>query len=464
MRASGLSGQILYGVGACLLRGSSAAPRATSVFRGPQDSPRQSESTPTNGVLPSAVYVIWALACLPVTPLEITAGAQQRRCTVLRHHRKTCSRVPLLPAPIHLPTSVHRCTCSILTGYVPLYVRPRLPFRHTPDDGPHHNCQDSVVHPCLLPRTLPAARPRRALVQRQLKARIAQASPHRAHKALLLRPALCSSPLLYALARTQENTKLSSVCPPLSARSAQALPRLRRPRQALRAEPAAHRLCAPTDVLSRSSGAPPSPPTTCLGRSAADGGHSLALRPSLTDAPPPAGIVRMAPIPLFCKNYGLSLIPSCDVNTFTKATVLCNIPYTFVWAVTGASGETLTEARKPGMTSCRARHCLSASCWRTFSRRLRRHPCSIWRKPLVKPPHSHILPQVIHGTASGQGSLRDHVMLGMKVALTLVRAPRARSCPDQRAAERSRGEGKAHKLVLVAANPMRCLRRGARRS
>lgn len=79
----------------------------------------------------------------------------------------------------------------------------------------------------------------------------------------------------------------------------------------------------------------------------------------------------MAPIPLFCKNYGLSLISKCDVNTFTKATVLCNVPYTFVWAVTGASGESLAE--------------------------------------------------VIHGTASGEGSLRDSVLLGMKVALTLVR-------------------------------------------
>lgn len=55
-------------------------------------------------------------------------------------------------------------------------------------------------------------------------------------------------------------------------------------------------------------------------------------------------LLRLAPLPLAAKNYGLGAFPQCDVATFSAATLAVNLPMTVVWTVTGARATSLVDA------------------------------------------------------------------------------------------------------------------------
>mmetsp|Transcript_20810 Transcript_20810/g.61554 ORF Transcript_20810/g.61554 Transcript_20810/m.61554 type:complete len:257 (-) Transcript_20810:260-1030(-) len=69
--------------------------------------------------------------------------------------------------------------------------------------------------------------------------------------------------------------------------------------------------------------------------------HMLATHPAQTIA-----MVRASPMPIFLKNFGLSLMPADVVSTslFAGVTLIVNIPYSIAWSLTGHSAGSLQEA------------------------------------------------------------------------------------------------------------------------
>lgn len=55
-------------------------------------------------------------------------------------------------------------------------------------------------------------------------------------------------------------------------------------------------------------------------------------------------MIRMAPIPLGLKNYGLALIPSTDFGLFTLASLIVNVPFSIMWCLLGSQAKNLPEA------------------------------------------------------------------------------------------------------------------------
>jgi len=63
-------------------------------------------------------------------------------------------------------------------------------------------------------------------------------------------------------------------------------------------------------------------------------------------------LIRIAPIPLGLKNYGLALAPSIDFTLFTVASAIVNVPFSIMWCLLGSQaknlGDALRVAKKAG--------------------------------------------------------------------------------------------------------------------
>lgn len=55
-------------------------------------------------------------------------------------------------------------------------------------------------------------------------------------------------------------------------------------------------------------------------------------------------LIRIAPIPLGLKNYGLALVPSIDFNLFTVASAIVNVPFSIMWCLLGSQAKNLGDA------------------------------------------------------------------------------------------------------------------------
>lgn len=55
-------------------------------------------------------------------------------------------------------------------------------------------------------------------------------------------------------------------------------------------------------------------------------------------------LLRIAPLPLGLKNYGLALVPSIDFRLFTLASAIVNIPFSIMWCFLGSQAKNLGDA------------------------------------------------------------------------------------------------------------------------
>ena len=55
-------------------------------------------------------------------------------------------------------------------------------------------------------------------------------------------------------------------------------------------------------------------------------------------------MIRMAPLPLGLKNYGLALVPSIDFKLFTLASLIVNVPFSVMWCLLGSQAKNLGDA------------------------------------------------------------------------------------------------------------------------
>ena len=55
-------------------------------------------------------------------------------------------------------------------------------------------------------------------------------------------------------------------------------------------------------------------------------------------------LIRIAPLPLGLKNYGLALVPKTDFHLFTLASAIVNIPFSVMWCLLGSQAKNLGDA------------------------------------------------------------------------------------------------------------------------